>query len=386
MNVFDKVISFKELFRGLKKSANGVMWKDSVANQVQDGLRNTYKLRRSLLDGSYKISEYQRFQIHEPKTRDIIATRIKDRQFQRSLCDNILTPQITKHFIYDNGACQKNKGVDFALNRMDAHLHRYYRENGCDGWVLRCDIKHYFPETLHSVAKAAVRKRVTDDRAYKAAADIIDSFGGDRGIGLGSQVSQLVQLSVLDDLDHHIKERLRIKHYIRYMDDFVLIHPNKKVLENALVDIQIRIHALGLELNHKTQLFPLRHGISFLQWHFILTETGKVVRKPSRSTVTRSQRRLKKIAGLIIEGTVPYRKLYESFQSARANLRRGNTYRIECKLTTLFNKLICEVLKNGANREQRTRNCKNAATAADCQCKGRKAGSPNCLSGDDDRC
>ena len=281
--------------------------------------------------------------IHEPKTREIVATRIRDRQFQRSLCDNVLYRDMTRTFIHDNCACLRGKGVDFALNRMNTHLQRYYRKHGNQGWVLRCDIRHYFPETPHEVAKEAIRKRVKDPRCRKATEDIVDSFGGDRGIGLGSQVSQLVELAVLDPVDHYIKERLRIRHYVRYMDDFILIHHDRAVLENAKKEITARVNALGLEMNRKTQISPLRNGIRFLKWRFILTDSGKVIRRISRQSVVKERRKLKKLAGKIREGKIPEEYLWMSFQSWRANAMRGNAGRAIWEMEQLYNRLKEEI-------------------------------------------
>ena len=95
---YESAISFGELYKGLCKSSRNVKWKDSFATYHANALKNTYKLRRSLLADKYAIDAYQHFTIHEPKEREIVATRIKDRQFQRSLCDNILYPQITRSF------------------------------------------------------------------------------------------------------------------------------------------------------------------------------------------------------------------------------------------------------------------------------------------------
>ena len=343
MTDWEKVISFGELYKGLQKSRRNVMWKDSVCGYSLSGLENTLKLRKELLNGNYEISAYQRFMIHEPKTREIVATRIRDRQFQRSLCDNSLYMDMTRTFIHDNCACQRGKGVDFALDRLETHLRRYYRKHGNSGWVLRCDIRHYFPETPHEVAKAAIRKRVKDPRCAKAAEDIIDSFGGDRGIGLGSQVSQLVELAVLDDVDHYIKERLRIKHYVRYMDDFILIHEDREVLENAKREITAKINALGLEMNKKTQIAPLQHGIRFLKWRFILTDSGKVVRRIGRQSIVKERRKLKKLAEKIKRGEIPEDYLWTSFQSWRANAQRGDSDRVVWNMEQLYNKLKEEI-------------------------------------------
>ena len=102
---WERVISFGALLHGLKMAQRNVMWKDSVVGYSLNALENTLKLKRELEDGTYRISAYQRFMIHEPKTREIVATRIRDRQFQRSLCDNVLYKDMTRGFIHDNCAC-----------------------------------------------------------------------------------------------------------------------------------------------------------------------------------------------------------------------------------------------------------------------------------------
>ena len=342
----DDAVTFKELYKGLKKSCCNVRWKDSVTGYEANGLKNTYLLRQSLLDGTYKISGYQRFKVHEPKEREIVATRLKDRQFQRSLCDNVLYPQITRSFIRDNCACQRGKGVDDALDRLTVHLRRYYFKHGPNGWALKCDIRHYFAETPHDVAKAAIRKRLTDQQAAYYTDAIIDSFGGDKGIGLGSQVSQITELAVLDDLDHYIKERLRIKHYLRYMDDFILIHEDKSVLRAALAEIEKRLSALGLTLNEKTQILPLKNGVLWLKWRFVLTDTGKVIRKICMKSVVRERRKLRKMAKLAVAGRIPVAAITESFITWKAHAQRGNCRKIVADMQKLYDKLLSEVKQN----------------------------------------
>ena len=342
----DDAVTFKELYKGLKKSCCNVRWKDSVTGYEANGLKNTYLLRQSLLNGTYKISGYQRFKVHEPKEREIVATRLKDRQFQRSLCDNVLYPQITRSFIRDNCACQRGKGVDDALDRLTVHLRRYYFKHGPNGWALKCDIRHYFAETPHDVAKAAIRKRLNDQRAAYYTDAIIDSFGGDKGIGLGSQVSQITELAVLDDLDHYIKERLRIKHYLRYMDDFILIHEDKSVLRAALAEIEKRLSALGLTLNEKTQILPLKNGVLWLKWRFVLTDTGKVIRKICMKSVVRERRKLHKMAKLAVAGRIPVAAITESFITWKAHAQRGNCRKIVADMQKLYEKLLSEVKQN----------------------------------------
>lgn len=304
-NYYNTATSFDCLYKGLKKSCKNVRWKDSVTGYEANGLLNTLILRDRLMSGTYTISKYQIFTITEPKVRRIVASRLVDRQTQRALCDAGLYEDISEHFIRDNVACQVGRGTDDALNRLKVHLRRYYVHNGNTGWVLRCDVHHFFPETRHDIAKAAVRKYVSDPNAADRVCEIIDSFGGEKGIGLGSQVSQLVELLVLNDMDHFIKERLHIKHYIRYMDDFILIHPDKEYLRWCKQQISAYLDSIGLQLNQKTMLHPLKQGILFLQWHFMLTDTGKVLMLIAPKKSSKQRHKMKKLLQKEIAGEVP---------------------------------------------------------------------------------
>ncbi len=421
---YDEVISFGELYKGLLKSKRGVVWKDSVAGYYIHGLKNTYRLRKDLKNKTYRLSQYQMFYITEPKLREIIATRIRDRQFQRSLCDNILYPETTKHFIRDNCACQKKRGIDDALNRLEKHLRRYYVEqHENDGWVLKCDIKKYFPSISHEVAYRILKKYIPDFQAYVAVCEIVESFcfseimkkllslgykkfkrstgnlahrmmlarvmllrikltgeGNENnvkrklwntlkdlphgpelyewvlhaefvGIGLGSQASQILALCLLNEMDHFIKERLHIKHYIRYMDDFLLIHHDKQYLQYCRTEIEKYLQTICLRLNEKTQILKLKQGIIFLKWRFILTSTGKVVRKMSKRSITKQRRKMKKFVDRLHNEKMTMFDIYQSYQSWRANALRGDTkgivYKMDKYYLNLFGKewddeTVCE--------------------------------------------
>lgn len=368
-NYYDQAISFGELYKGLKKSCRNVRWKDSVVGYETNGLRNTFKLSKALHNGTYKISKYQVFQIHEPKERTIVASRIVDRQFQRSLCECGLYRDITEHFIRDNVACQKGKGTDDALNRMKIHLHRYYRKYGQDGWVLKCDIHHYFPETRHDVVKEAVRKYVSDVKAADAVCNVIDSFDGEVGIGLGSQISQLIELLLLNDLDHYIKERLRIKYYIRYMDDFILIHPDKEYLKYCWNEIEKWLATRSLHLNKKTEIQPLRHGIIFLKWRFVLTETGKVLMLMRPEKLSKQRRRLKKLYAKELAGKVSSGTAEESLQSFLANAERGHTYLMRKRMIAWYNDLTGGIYHDrqvSSNETRRGAKCHDRVRPSKC--------------------
>ena len=368
---YERAISFGKLRAGLRKCARNVRWKDSVFGYEWNGLKNTYRLRQSLLRETYRIDPYQRFTIHEPKERDIVATRIKDRQFQRALCDEVLTPEITRHFIRDNAACIEGRGVDDALDRMSCHLERYWRQQraqaqantgqtlvrfNATGWVLRCDLRKFFESTPHSVSKAAIAARVADKEAARHCMDIIDSFGGDCGTGLGSQCSQLAQLAVLDDMDHFIKERLHIRAYVRFADDFILVHESREHLQHCLDALRGHLGERGLTLHpKKTMIHPLKQGIRLLGWRLILTDRGKVVRKVLPEKIRQEKRKLRKLRMKLDAGKLTMHQVREHYRSCKAHLLRGNTRQVLAALDAYYTELFNEEAPTCKKRRKRKR-------------------------------
>lgn len=333
IEVKNTVCDFNNLHRAMKECRKGVMWKDSVSRYSNNALVSIYKLQQELLSNTYRLSPYHHFTIYEPKKREIISTRFKDRVFQRSLCDNYLYHAITKSFIYDNAACQIGKGTDFARRRLECHLQRHYRKHGLDGYILSCDLKNFFGSTPHSVAKQAIAKHVHDEWARQHVFAIIDSYSRPdspgAGLGLGSQVTQLIQLAVLNDLDHMIKEKLHIKAYVRYMDDFLLIHNDKEYLLYCLQAIKKHLEERGLQLNQKkTQLIKLTLGIKFLGFKFTLTESGKVLKTLLKDNIKKRKRKLRKYRDLVLAGKMSFAKSRECYLAWKAYAQKGSTYHL----------------------------------------------------------
>lgn len=173
---------------------------------------------------------------------------------------------------------------------------------------------------------------------------IISSFNQgddpDVGMGLGSQVTQLIQLAVLDDLDHFIKEHLKIKHYIRYMDDFILIHEDKEYLKLCKMKIAEKIEQLGLMLSKKkTQIFPVAQRISFLGFSFRLTDTGKVVMKMLPNKVSHERRKLKRLVARAKSGLMSREEVDNCFISWKAHASKGDTYKLVRNMEKFYQEL-----------------------------------------------
>ena len=342
----EKICSFEELYKAVFICKKNVVWKDSVAGFVKNALLNCHTLHEELMNGTYRLSPYSVFVVHEKKTRTIVSTRMRDRVVQRSLCDNYLTEYLTKGFVYDNCACLPGRGTDMARKRLKCHLQRFYRKHGLNGWVLKVDIHDFFGSTPHDVVKAAVEKRIPDSWVKEQVFTIVDSFDHldpDRGMGLGSQITQLVQLAVLDDLDHYIKEVLRIKGYVRYMGDFILIHESRDHLKYCLVEITKKLNGLGLTLNtKKTGIQPIKNGIHFLGFSFRLTDTGKVLQTVLHKKISKERRKLRKLVDRVKAGEMTRQHVDECYKAWRAHVEKGNSRCLLSRMDSYYVGLYAE--------------------------------------------
>ena len=336
---FEEVFSFENLYKGYLRSRKGVMWKASTQVYKANALPNIRKTQLALLSGTWKSKGFVCFDLYDRgKLRHIRAVHISERVVQHALCDNVLGPRVLPSFIKDNYASQEGKGTHFGLDRLEEFMRRFYRKKGVDGWVLKGDIRKYFYSIRHDVLKELVRKYVDDPECLWLLDMIIDSTEGNVGIPIGNQSSQLFALLYLSPLDHFIKEKLGVKFYGRYMDDFYLIHEDKEYLRYCWKEIERRVNEIGLSLNEKTAIYPLKNGIDFLGFHTYLTETGAVIRKVRRKSKSNARRKVKKLCGLMEAGKIGPDTVKQSYQSWRGHAAKGNCYHLIRKMDQHFNK------------------------------------------------
>ena len=361
---FDEMCEFDVLYAAYKAARRGKRSKYSTAQYEANVLQNTEWLSYILRSGKYRPSRFEVFYVREPKLRLVQAPAFVDKVVQHALVDNILYEAITHSFIQDNYASQLGKGTHYGLSRLKGAMLSYFRRrkgadeesrrdqgppmrprnewNYADGWVLKCDVRKFFASIDHDLVKAKLKERVNDDRIYDLMRAYIDSTDG---LPLGYQTSQLLALLFLDEFDHFVKERLRVKYYGRYMDDFFLIHEDKEHLRHCLKEIRAYLGGLKLELNEKTAIFPLKNGIDFLGFHTYLTETGKVVMKLRRSSIKRMNARLKMWAKAYPKGEISKEAIVLSFKAWNAHAAHGNTYKLRMKYKERVEKIIKEEIK-----------------------------------------
>lgn len=360
---FERVHDFGNLYAGFLKARRGKRGKASVAKFEANLLEALCLLSEMLKNKTYRPSEYFVFRVYEPKERIVMTNAFKDKVVQHSLCDNVLEPAFSRTFIRDNYASQAGRGTHDGLYRLEAFMRSYYferkareeqrcREEGlprpdpraaryADGWVLKCDISKYFYSIPHEPLKAMVRRFIRDPDVLWLVDMIIDSTD-DPGIPIGNQTSQWFAVMYLSGLDHFIKEKLGIRYYGRYMDDFYLIHEDKAYLQYCRREIEKYVAGLGLKLNNKTNIFPLRNGIDFLGFRTYMTDTGKIVRKVRRNSKCNEQRKLKKQRGLLDKGKITLAAIEQSYGSWRSHAEKGNCHHLIRETDRKFNRLFPE--------------------------------------------
>ena len=316
----EEIIGFEALYESMGKCQKGVLWKDSVAHFVLNGIEETLKLENQLKTDTYRARKPTKIQITCPKKREAVCIAFRDRVYQRSLNDNAIYPALTKNFIQENFACQKGKGTDSARDKLVEFMRDAYRKYGMHVYVLQCDITGYYPNMRHDVGKRPFKKSL-DDNIYKRAETVLDSqYGGEVGYNPGSQMVQLAGISVLDPLDHYTKEGLDIERYIRYMDDFLLIHPDREYLEYCRAQIEFMLQEDGFSLNKKkTRIYPISEGVKFLGFVFKLTGTGKVLRLIDPDNVKRERRKLRRAVAKAKRGEITKKKVDQMFESWKAH-------------------------------------------------------------------
>lgn len=269
---------------------------------------------------------------------------IGERVVQRCLADNSLVPVLERTFIYDNGACMKNKGYTFAINRLETQLHRYYRKHGSEGYILLYDFSKFYENVDHDLIRYILNRLFSDERNLQMIDNILATFG--KGLGLGSQISQILALASANALDHQAKEVMKIEGYARYNDDGYMIHPSKKYLQKCLKYMERICNILHIKLNKKkTQIVKLTHGFKFLKARVYLTKTGKVIKKIGKKNIVRERRKIKKLRKRLDAGLIDWEHIKMQYQSWRSWTANFNAYWTIQNMDKLFSLTYKEQLK-----------------------------------------
>lgn len=296
-NLFERIISLKNLFSAWNELRLGKENKLDVQKFAIDLEDNIFELHDDLRNNNYRHSSYKSFYLHDPKLRHIFKARVRDRILHHSIV-KIIGPIFEKSFIFDSYSSRKNKGALRAIKRFRHFAQKLSRNNSRNIWVLKCDIKNFFDSVNHYKILDQISKKIYDKHTNSLLKNIIDSLNtSDKGgIPLGNLTSQLFSNIYLNDFDQFIKRQIRVKYYIRYNDDFIILGPNKKFLEDLIPQIKHFLEEkLKLDLHpQKIVIKTWRQGVDFLGYvsfpHFTILRT-----KTKRRIIRKIKRNLEKL-------------------------------------------------------------------------------------------
>ena len=319
-NLFEKIISMENLELAYLKARRGKSWQKNVQNFEKDVLGNLAKIQDVLKNRTYHTSTYQTKKVFEPKERTIyVLPFYPDRLIQHAIM-NVLEPIWDKLFIHDSYACRKNKGTHAgSLRAME-----FIRKND---YCLQCDVSKFYPSINHDVLFRIVQRKIKCPDTLWLLRDIIYSYSGESNVPIGNYTSQWFGNLYLNELDQLIKQKYGIRCYVRYCDDFLLFHNDKKVLrEMARVVTEYVGETLKMRLS-KCNLFPVSHGVDFLGYrHF----RGYILLR--KSTTKRVMKRMKRLPYDLKHHNITPEQLRSSIASTRGWLQWANTHNLQIKL------------------------------------------------------
>ena len=338
---YSEIFTFHNLYKAFKLCKNGVMWKSSMQSYESNLLINISDLYTRLNNHTYKSKGFHHFTINERgKLRHIRSVNIDERIVQRCLCDNFLIPLLRYNLIYDNGATLKGKGTDFTISRLKKHLHEYSAKNGKDGYIITFDFSDYFNSIKHNKIYKKLDTIIEDENTKNLVHHLVDNFG-DNGLGLGSQISQIIAVAFPNELDHMFKDQLGVKYYGRYMDDGYIICDSKskaKFYINVLYKIcnkhEIQINERKIHVSKISKPFTL------LKKKIFVDDNCKIVIKVIRKNITRERQKLKKYKKKMTDGSMSYKEIENAYKSWKGNIRKYNSYHIIKNMDKLFNDLF----------------------------------------------
>ncbi|HEJ4320077.1 RNA-dependent DNA polymerase [Alcaligenes faecalis] len=333
--IYPNVYSFEALHAAYIRARRNKRDRREVQRFEQDLEGNLIQLQNELIWGMYKTGRYRTFEVYEPKQRTVAALPFRDRVVQHALVAAI-EPIWERRFIHDSYACRPGRGTHRGADRAQAMLRKVKRQHG-RVYVLKADIAKYFYSIDHGVLKALLRKRIRCKQTLALLDSIIDSTAdpGDPhpvGLPIGNLTSQLFANLYLHELDEFVKHELREKHYIRYMDDFMIASHDKAHLHEVRAIIERFLwERLRLKTNAKTQVFPVgeRNGRALDFLGYRIWTTHRRIRKSSISRISRTLKHLRK---RYAAGKVELSKIKESVMSWIAHASHAETFGLRNKL------------------------------------------------------
>ncbi len=335
--MYSKICSLDNLNLAFKRARKGKTLKSYVIDFESDLEANLQKLHNELVNQTYKPKPLETFIIRDPKTRKISKSDFKDRIVHHALC-NVIEPLFEKNFIFDSFANRKFKGTLKAIERFEKFFRKVSNNFSKNCYVLKADIKHYFDTVNNNILLNILKKRIFDNKVMELIKIILKNHTTNgKGMPLGNLTSQFFANVYLNELDQFVKHTLKAKHYVRYVDDFVVLNQSIDVLTNYKIKIDYFLKSkLDLTLHpDKSRILKLENGIGFLGMRLYNCHK-RIIKK----NIKRFDRRLSLFKQDFEAGIIEREKVVDSLEGWLAYISYANTFKYRKHLVRMFNQLF----------------------------------------------
>jgi retron-type reverse transcriptase len=338
-NLFCDIISAENLFSAWDKFKNGKRKKKDVRLFEWNLEENIFKLHRELKSRTYRHSAYTSFNISDPKPRNIHKAQVRDRILHHAVFQ-ILNPILEASFISASFSCREGYGTHKGVQFLQNTLRKASKNGKVPCFVLKCDIRRFFDTIDHKILLAILKKKVKDGDTVWLLEKIISSFtskysllGVNKGVPIGNLTSQLFANIYLNELDVFVKQKLKVKYYLRYTDDFLIVSGDRGYLEKIIPEIMdflekelsLKIHPEKVGIRKISQGIDFLGYIAFISYMLVRTKTKKRMFKKFRAKIEDYK-----------NGVISKNSLLQSLQSYLGFLSHAETYNLQQYLKNQF--------------------------------------------------
>ena len=260
-NLYQEICKMENIISAFDEVCKNVKNKNKVQNYKQYKCIYISRIYNILNNKTYEVGKYNVFTIYDPKQRRIVSQNLQDKVINHLVARHILYPSIMPSLIDQNVASRKGMGTHKGLEYAKEY-NRKCKIKYKDYYILKCDVSKFFASIDKEILKEKLKRKIKDKDAIDIVFKIIDSE--ENGLCIGTMTSQALAIFYLNDLDHYIKEELKIKYYVRYQDDFLLFNESKEYLKYCFEKIKDFLEKEHLQLNGKSRIYKNTNNFIFL--------------------------------------------------------------------------------------------------------------------------
>lgn len=341
-DLFQRMTEIDSIFKAWDEFKKGKRNKLDVQIFEYDLENNLFQLQQDLIIKAYKPGAYSKFYVRDPKPRIIHKTEVRDRIIHHLLFKT-LSPIFEPTFICDSYSCIKNRGTHKAIKRLEIFARKTFQTHG-QCFILKCDVRKFFPTINHKILLNIISRTIKDPDVLWLIKLIVKGFATQSqnvsspiGVPIGNLTSQLFANIYLNELDQYLKQTLKIKYYLRYTDDFIIVHYNKNYLLylKSLISKFLE-KCLHLSLHpEKVYIRKYKQGFDFLG--YIVLPKARILRTKTKNRIFR---KLKGKFKLFILGKISEKSLLQSINSYLGVFSHADSYKLQKKLLKDFSSWV----------------------------------------------